>query len=159
MELPLEVFTALTGLERVVFERTDSDARNHGRAFIGRKIDLKCLDADGRAVRRRVIARDISRSGIAVVSDTALAAGEEFVALFALDTGAIELRCEIVRCVSAGPSARAHLVGAKFLAFVDNRKTRARQAPAASPPGPASEETPEVRRIRDAMFGNDSDPA
>src|SRR3954463_6137503 len=118
MKLPNALFQDVTGLSVVAVESGDEDRRAAPRAFLGQRTTV-LRDRMGVSDHASpgIIGR-VSVTGIGVVCDRAMEAGEVFTVLLPRQRGeAVPVRCAAVSCHRCG-AGNTFLVGAVFQAVM-----------------------------------------
>ena len=120
MKLPHALFQDVTGLSAGVVEAGDDDRRAAPRVFLGQRTTV-LRDRMGVSddASEGIIGR-LSVTGIGVVCDRAMAAGEVFTIMLPRQQGeAVPVRCAVVSCHRCG-GGNTYLVGGVFDAVLSD---------------------------------------
>lgn len=118
MKLPDALFQDVTGLSATLTDTVDDDRRAAQRVFLGQRTRvLRDLHGVSDDVSEGIVGR-LSTTGIGIVCDRPMSAGEVFTVMLPRQRGeAVPVRCAAVSCHRCG-GGNTYLVGATFAAVL-----------------------------------------
>jgi hypothetical protein len=122
MELTTEQFAEITGF-CVISPAADAraDRRKHSRVPFGSRARISSLQAGLDGIDSVVVIRDISASGLSLLSSGAMEPGEQFVIQFSGEHGwPARILCQAARCEPGGSGGAQFIIGAGFEMVIES---------------------------------------